>query len=69
MGESVAQSKLIFYLLQVLDWLSRPQGWFVISNLNIYQRRRRFEHPLAPDVAVFKWFSRRPQLAISLDTR
>jgi Uma2 family endonuclease len=54
MGESAAQSKLIFYLLQVLDWLYRAEGWFVISNLNIYRRRDRQEYPLAPDVAVFK---------------
>ncbi len=54
MGESTAQSKLIFYLLKVLEWMYRAEGWFVVSNLNIYQRRRAHEYPLAPDVAVFK---------------
>ena len=54
MGESAAQSHLIFYLLKVLEWLSRAEQWFVISNLNIYRERRRNEYPLAPDVAVFK---------------
>jgi Uma2 family endonuclease len=54
MGESAAQSKLIFYLLQVLNWLYQAEGWFVISNLNIYRRRDPREYPLAPDVAVFK---------------
>jgi Uma2 family endonuclease len=56
MGESAAQSQLIFYLLKVLEWLYRAEGWFVVSNLNIYRERRRNEYPLAPDVAVFKGF-------------
>jgi Uma2 family endonuclease len=54
MGESAAQSNLILYLLNVLRWLYRADGWFVVSNLNIYRLRRRHEYPLAPDVAVFK---------------
>jgi Uma2 family endonuclease len=54
MGESAAQSQLIFYLLQVLEWLYRAERCFVVSNLNIYRRRDRYEYPLAPDVAVFK---------------
>jgi Uma2 family endonuclease len=54
MGESAAQSQLIFYLLKVLEWLYQAEGWFVISNLNIYRERRRHEYPLAPDVAVFR---------------
>lgn len=54
MGESAAQSQLIFYLLKVLEWLYRAEGWFAVSNLNIYRERRRNEYPLAPDVAVFK---------------
>jgi Uma2 family endonuclease len=54
MGESVAQSRLIAYLLQVLEWLYRVEGWFVVNDLNIYRRKQRYEYPLAPDVAVFK---------------
>lgn len=54
MGESAAQSTLIRYLLDVLSWLYAAEGWFVVSNLNIYRRRVRREYPLAPDVAVFK---------------
>jgi Uma2 family endonuclease len=54
MGESTAQSKLIFYLLKVLEWMYGAEGWFVVSNLNIYLRRQKHEYPLAPDVAVFK---------------
>jgi Uma2 family endonuclease len=54
MGESIAQSNVILYLLNVLRWVYQAEGWFVIGNLNIYLRRRAHEYPLAPDVAVFK---------------
>ncbi len=54
MGESVAQSRLITYLIQVLEWLFHYEGWFVVNDLNMYQRKQRYEYPLAPDVAVFK---------------
>lgn len=54
MGESVAQSTLIHYLLSVLTYLFRNTTCFIVSNLNLYQRRRRYEYPLAPDIAVFK---------------
>jgi len=54
MDKSAAQSRLIFYLLKVLEWMYRAEGWFVVSNLNIYRLRRRHEYPLAPDVSVFK---------------
>jgi Uma2 family endonuclease len=54
MGESAAQSQLIFYLLKVLEWLYRDEGGFAVSNLNIYRECRPNEYPLAPDVAVFK---------------
>ena len=53
-GESAAQYQLIFYLLKVLKWLYQAEGWFVVSNLNIYRERRHNEYPLAPDVALFK---------------
>lgn len=54
MGESAAQSTLIHYLLSVLARLFHNKKCFIVSNLNIYQRRRRYEYPLAPDIAVFK---------------
>lgn len=54
MGESLAQSQLILYLLQVLQWLYHNEQWFVVSDLNIYRQRRRYAYPLTPDVAVFK---------------
>lgn len=53
-GESAAQSQLIFYLLKVLEWRYWADEWFVVSNLNIYHERRRHEIPLVPDVVVFK---------------
>jgi Uma2 family endonuclease len=53
-GESAAQSQLIFYLLKVLEWHYRAEECFVASNLNIYRERQRNEYPLAPDVVIFK---------------
>jgi len=38
----------------VLEWLYRAEGWFVVSDLNIYRRKQRYERPLVPDVALFK---------------
>ncbi|MGQ9549898.1 MAG: Uma2 family endonuclease [Roseiflexus sp.] len=57
MGESAAQSTLIHYLLSVLTCLFRAQSCFIVSNLNIYRHRRRYEYPMAPDIAVFKGIS------------
>jgi Uma2 family endonuclease len=54
MGESTAQSKLIFYLLQVLEWLYAAERWFIISNLNMYAQPEYKQYPITPDVAVFK---------------
>jgi Uma2 family endonuclease len=54
MGESTAQAKLIFYLLQVLNWLYRAENWFVTNDLNLYRVKKRFAYPIAPDIAVFK---------------
>jgi len=53
-GESSAQSQLIFYLLKVLGWLYQADGWLIVSNLSMYRERRHSEYPLAPDVVVFK---------------
>ena len=39
MGKSAAQSLLIFYLINVLQWLYRAEDWFVVSNLNIHRKR------------------------------
>jgi len=48
MSESAAQSQLIFYLLKVLECLYQAEGWFVVSNLNIYRERRRNEDEHQP---------------------
>ena len=57
MGESAAQSTLIHYLLSVLTHLFRARPCFIVSNLNTYRHRRRYEYPMAPDIAVFKGIS------------
>ena len=54
MGFSVAQSELIFYLFQVLDWLYRSEGWLITSKHDIYRRRNRYEYPLTPHLGLFK---------------
>jgi Uma2 family endonuclease len=54
MGESIAQSTLVHYLMAVLRWLYHAEGWLVVNDLNIYRERKRSAYPLAPDVAVFK---------------
>jgi Uma2 family endonuclease len=54
MGQSAIQSTLVFYLMQVLEWLARDQHWFIIADLNIYQYPKRYEYPVAPDIAIFK---------------
>lgn len=54
MAESVVQFNLIQYLILVLRWLYHTEGWFIASNLNIYETTNSIEYPLAPDVAVFK---------------
>jgi hypothetical protein len=51
MGESAAQSHVILYLLNVLQWLYHAEMCFIVSNLNIYRERKRNEYPIAPDVA------------------
>lgn len=54
MGSSAIQGRLARYLVQVLEWLFRAEGWFVASDLNIYRTKKRAEHPVAPDVALFQ---------------
>ncbi|MDQ2730635.1 MAG: Uma2 family endonuclease [Armatimonadota bacterium] len=54
MGESEPQDRLLRYLMDVLEWLYRSEGWYIARNLNLYRVRQRREKPIAPDVAVFK---------------
>ena len=51
MPESTPQFELVDYLLDVLKWLYRLEGWFIGGNLAIVYDRRKY---LSPDLAVFK---------------
>lgn len=53
MGSSAIQGQMVRYLVQVLEWLYRVEGWFIAADLNLYRTRSRMEYPVAPDVAVF----------------
>ncbi|MDQ2731793.1 MAG: Uma2 family endonuclease [Armatimonadota bacterium] len=53
MGESPLQDLLLFYLVQVLNWLYRAEGWYVARNLDLHYTDDVIERPLAPDIAVF----------------
>jgi Uma2 family endonuclease len=67
MGESTPQFELVHYLISVLKWLYRKEGWFVTGNINIYHKTRRpSAYPIAPDVAVFKGVVLSPQERRSL---
>ncbi|HET6381930.1 MAG TPA: Uma2 family endonuclease [Armatimonadota bacterium] len=54
MGENSLQDCLNKYLVPVLEWRFRAEGWFIARNLNIYTTPEYKEPPLAPDVAVYK---------------
>jgi Uma2 family endonuclease len=51
MPESTPQFELVDYLLDILKWLYRVEGWFISGNLAIIYDRRKY---LSPDLAVFK---------------
>lgn len=54
MSESYTHSQLIHYLMNLLAWQYHTEGWLIADNLAIYQTSNQNEHPLSPDVAVFK---------------
>ena len=54
MGTSLAHSRLVHYLMNLLEWYYRVERWLIGENLQIYQTTEYKEYPLAPDVAVFK---------------
>jgi Uma2 family endonuclease len=55
MGVSRAQSRLILYLIAVLEWLYRAEGWQVLPDLTFYHPAiRNSQQMISPDVAVFK---------------
>jgi Uma2 family endonuclease len=54
MGDSAAQSTLLYYLVGVLRWLYHSTGWFVAPNLTFYHRAiQNSQEMIAPDIAVF----------------
>ncbi|MCU0492311.1 MAG: Uma2 family endonuclease [Chloroflexaceae bacterium] len=53
-GSSAVQGHLVRYLVSLLEWHYRAEGWFIAADLNIYRRKQRNEYPVAPDVALFK---------------
>jgi len=54
MGETAFHRALVQYLIDVLTWLFHGQLCAIYGNLNIYQTKDYYEHPVAPDVAVIK---------------
>ncbi|MCU0493822.1 MAG: Uma2 family endonuclease [Chloroflexaceae bacterium] len=54
MGSSPAQGQLVRYLVSLLEWHYRAEGWFIAADLNIYLHKERYDKPLVPDVALFK---------------
>ncbi|MCA1595118.1 MAG: hypothetical protein LC772_01650, partial [Chloroflexi bacterium] len=54
MGYNELQARLVRYLMHVLEWLFRAEGWYIAMDLNIYVTLNHHEQPSAPDVAVFK---------------
>jgi Uma2 family endonuclease len=56
MGQTIAHSQLIRYLIAVLEWQFRVERWFIGDNLNLYQTGERNEHPIVPDIALFKGY-------------
>ena len=54
MGETSLHSRLVNYLMEVLQQLFRGQQCAIYENLNFYQTTNRMEYPLAPDIAIIK---------------
>jgi len=54
MGYNALQARLAAYLLAVLKWMFRSEGWFIALDLNIYMSPDPYEVPTVPDLAVYK---------------
>jgi Uma2 family endonuclease len=54
MGHTLAHSQLIRYLVAVLQWQFRVEGWLIAEDFNLYQTGDRNEYPIVPDIALFK---------------
>lgn len=62
MGEGPLQDLLLFYLVQVLGWLYRTEDWYVARNLDLHYTDDVNQHPLTPNIAVFKGITTREWL-------
>ena len=54
MGETSLHSRLVRYLMDVLQHLFRGHPCAIHENLNFYQTANPEEYPVAPDIAVIK---------------
>ncbi|HET6383220.1 MAG TPA: Uma2 family endonuclease [Armatimonadota bacterium] len=54
MGYNALQARLATYILALLRWMFRGEGWFIALDLNIYLTPAPDEVPTVPDVAVYK---------------
>jgi Uma2 family endonuclease len=54
MSETPAHSRLIRYLMNVLEENLPEDSWTTLDDIGIYQTPEYKEYPLAPDIAVFK---------------
>jgi Uma2 family endonuclease len=50
--QSYVHSRLIHYLMNVLDCNFTVKGWFILKNIGIYQTANPKEYPLAPDITL-----------------
>lgn len=54
MSYNELQARLVKYLIDLLEWLFRREGWYIALDLAIYVTDNPEEVPTAPDVAVYK---------------
>jgi len=67
MGDSTAQSTLLDYLVGVLRWMYRAEGWFVARNLTLYHPAiLNSQQMISPDIAVFTGIPLTPEQQVEL---
>lgn len=54
MSQSDPHSRLIRYLVILLEWYFLRQGWYISDNLGVHETGDYADYPVEPDVAVFK---------------
>src|SRR5207249_3660489 len=57
MANTAIHSRLVRYLVSVLEQLFEGEDCTIYDNLNFYQTSNIREHPVAPDLAVVKGVS------------